>query len=109
MMHQFIGNANNNQSQTRGSAILRIKFYKPDVHIHQLEKVGKVAVHRLRGGSLTHNLNSVDIQEIVKTCGEGFKILKEWHENKFLKYIISNNLMTNLSNWDWEKQKKVTL
>ena len=79
------------------------------MHIHQLEGTGNLGVDRLTGGSLTHTLNSVDIQEIVKICGEGIEILKEWHENKFLKSIISNNLMTKLSNRDWEKQKKVTL
>ena len=64
----------NNQTFTRGSAILKIEYYNPKnliiQHIPVKEKVNKIESNRMRNGYITQVLTSVDIQEIVKIGGE---------------------------------------
>ena len=60
----------NNQALTQGSAILKIKNFKPkNLIVQQLpakEKEKKIEYNRMRNGYITQVLTSVDIQEIVK-------------------------------------------
>ena len=64
----------NNQIFTRGSAILKIKYYNPKnlivQHLPVKEKEEKIEINRLRNGYITQVLTSVDIQEIVKIGGK---------------------------------------
>ena len=68
----------NNQTFTRGSAILKIKYYNPrDLIVQHLpvkEKEGKIEINRMRNGYIVDTLTSVDIQEIVKIGGKVIEI-----------------------------------
>ena len=68
----------NNQTFTKGYAILKVKYYDPKnlivQHLPVNEKIGKLEVNRLRNGYIDQYLTSVDIQEIVKTGGKAIKI-----------------------------------
>ena len=70
----------NNQTFTRGSAVLKIKYYNPrDLIIQHLpikEKEKKIEINRMRNGYITDTLTSVDIQEIVKIGGEIVEIFE---------------------------------
>ena len=59
---------------TRGSAILKTKYYNPKnlivQHLPIKEQVKKFEINRLRNGCLIDILTSVDIQEIVKIGGK---------------------------------------
>ena len=46
----------------------------------------------MTGGNLTHTLNSVDIQEIVKNCGEGIEILEGMTWKKVFKVSLLKKL-----------------
>ena len=64
----------NSGNFTKGSAILKIKYYNPkDSIVHHLpvkEREKKIEIDRLRNGYIIDTLTSVDIQEIVKIgCG----------------------------------------
>ena len=67
-----------NQTFTRGSAILKIKYYNTrDLIVQHLpikEKVNKVEINRMRNGYIIDTLTSVDIQEIVKIGGRVVEI-----------------------------------
>ena len=60
----------NNQTFTRGSAILKIKYYNPKKlfvqHLPVKEREKKIEINRMRNGYIIETLTSVDIQEIVK-------------------------------------------
>ena len=60
----------NNQIFTKGSAILKIKYYNPKnlyvQHLPVKEREKKIEINRMRNGYIIDNLLSVDIQEIVK-------------------------------------------
>ena len=63
----------NNQTFTRGSAILKIKYYNPKNLIAQhlpVKENENVEINRKRNGYITQVLLSVDIQEIVKIEGK---------------------------------------
>ena len=66
------------QSSTNDCASLRIKYHNPEELLIQqtpgIEKVGKVEVNRMRTGSITEILTSVDIQEFVKIGRRGIEI-----------------------------------
>ena len=68
----------NNQIFTRGSAILKIKYYNPrDLIVQHLpikEKEKKIEINRMRNGYIVDTLTSVDIQEIVKIGGKVIQI-----------------------------------
>ena len=68
----------NNQSFTKGSAILKIKYYNPrDLIVQHLpikEKVNKIEINRMRNGYVIDTLTSVDIQGIVKIRGRVVEI-----------------------------------
>ena len=68
----------NNQSFTKGSAILKIKYYNPrDLIVQHLpieEKVNKIEINRMRNGYVIDTLTSVDIQGIVKIGGRVVEI-----------------------------------
>ena len=68
----------NNQTFTRGSAILKIKYYNPrDLIVQHLpikEKEKKIEINRMRNGYIIDTLTSVDIQEIVKIGGKVIEI-----------------------------------
>ena len=55
---------------TKGSAVLRIKYYNPKnlivQHLPVKEKEKKTENNRMRNGYIRDHLTSVDIQEIVK-------------------------------------------
>ena len=63
----------NNQTFTRGSAILKIKYYNPKKLIVQRlsvkEREKKKENNRMRNGYIVQTLTSVDIQEIVNVGG----------------------------------------
>ena len=60
----------NTSNFTRGSAILKIKYYNPKnligQHLPVKEKEKKIEINRMRNGYIIDTLTSVDIQEIVK-------------------------------------------
>ena len=68
----------NNQTFTRGSAILKIKYYNPkNLIVHNIpikEKEKKIEINRMRNGYIVDTLTSVDIQEIVKIGGKIIEI-----------------------------------
>ena len=68
----------NNQTFTRGSAFLKIKYYNPrDLIVQHLpvkEKEKKIEINRMRNGNIVNTLTSVDIQEIVKIGGKVIEI-----------------------------------
>ena len=68
----------NNQTFTKGSATLKVKYYYPKnlivQHLPVKEKVNKIEVNRMRNGYITQILTSVDIQEIVRIGGKVIEI-----------------------------------
>ena len=68
----------NNQTFTRGSAILKIKYYNPKnlvvQHLPIKERVNKIEINRMRNGYIIDTLTSVDIQEIVKIGGKVIEV-----------------------------------
>ena len=68
----------NNQTFTRGSAILKIKYYNPKnlivQHLPVKEKEKKIEINRMRKGYITQVLTSVDIQELVIIGGKVIQI-----------------------------------
>ena len=70
----------NNQTFTQGSAILKIKYYKPKnllvQHLPVKEKEKKIEINRMPNGYITQVLTSVDIQEIVKIGGRVIEIFE---------------------------------
>ena len=68
----------NNQTFTKGSAFLKIKYYNPrDLIVQHLpikEKEQKIEINRMRNGNIIDTLTSVDIQEIVKIGGKVIEI-----------------------------------
>ena len=68
----------NNQTFTKGSAILKIKYYNPKnlivQHIPIKEKEKKIEINRMRNGYIIDTLTPVDIQEIVKIGGKVIEI-----------------------------------
>ena len=68
----------NNQTFTKVSAFLKIKYYNPrDLIVQHLpikEKEKKIEINRMRNGYIIDTLTSVDIQEIVKTGGRVIEI-----------------------------------
>ena len=68
----------NNQTFTRGSAFLKIKYYNPrDLIVQHLpikEKEKKIEINRMRNCYIIDTLTSVDIQEIVKIGGKVIEI-----------------------------------
>ena len=62
----------------QGSAILKIKYYKPKnlmvQHLPIRERVSKIEINRMRNGYIIDHLTSVDIQEIVKIGGKVIEI-----------------------------------
>ena len=68
----------NNQAFTRGSAVLKIKYYSPKnlivQHLPVKETEKKIEINRMRNGYITQVLTSVDIQEIVKIGGKIIEI-----------------------------------
>ena len=77
MNDEFV-NKFNNQTFTRGSAILKIKYYNPKnlivQHLPVKEKEKKLEINRMRNGYIIDTLTSVDIQEIVKIGGKVIEI-----------------------------------
>ena len=67
-----------NQTFTKGSAILKIKYYNPKnllvQHMPIKERVKKMEINRVRNGFIINTLTSVDIQEIVKIGGKVIEI-----------------------------------
>ena len=59
---------------TKGSAVLKSKYYKPKnlivQHLPVKEKEKKIENNRMRNGYIIDYLTSVDIQEIVKIGGK---------------------------------------
>ena len=70
----------NHQTFTRGSAILKIKYYNPKnlivEHIPIKEKERKIEINRMRNGYIIDTSTSVDIQEIVKIGGKVIKFFE---------------------------------
>ena len=68
----------NNQTFTKGSAFLKIKYYNPKnlivQHLPVKEKEKKNEINRMRNGYIVDILTSVDIQEIVKIGGRVIEI-----------------------------------
>ena len=68
----------NTGSFTKGSAILKIKYYNPrDLIVQHLpikEKEKKIEINCMRNGYIVEYLTSVDIQEIVKIGGKVIQI-----------------------------------
>ena len=77
-MNDELVNKFNRQTFTQGSAVLKIKNYKPEnlivQHIPVKEREKKNEINRLRNGSIEDTLTSVDIQEIVKIGGKVVEI-----------------------------------
>ena len=77
-MNKFLVHKFNNQTFNQGSAILKIKYYKPKnlivQHIPVKEKEKKIESNRMRNGYITDTLTSVDIQETVKIGGKVVEI-----------------------------------
>ena len=68
----------NNQTFTKGSTFLKIKYYNPEnlivQHLPVKEKEKEIEINRMRNGYIVDILTSVDIQEIVKIGGKVIKI-----------------------------------
>ena len=64
----------NNQSFTRGSAILKIKYYNPKIlivrHLTATKKVNKIEVNGMRNGYFIDTSTSVDLLEIIEIGGD---------------------------------------
>ena len=60
----------NTGSSKKGSAILKIRYYKPKSlivqHLLVKEREKKIEINRMKNGFVTQTLTPVDIQEIVK-------------------------------------------
>ena len=68
----------NNQTFSKGSAFLKIKYYNPKnvivKHLPIKEREKKIEINRMRNGYIIDILTSVDIQEIVKIVGKVIEI-----------------------------------
>ena len=68
----------NNHTFTKGSAILKVKYYNPKnlivQHLPVKEKVNKIEVSSMRNRNNFQYLTAVDIQEIVKIGGKVLEI-----------------------------------
>ena len=68
----------NNQTFSKGSAFLKIKYYNPKnvivQHLPIKEREKKIEINRMRNGYIIDILTSVDIQEIVKIVGKVIEI-----------------------------------
>ena len=88
-MNDELVNKFNNQTFTKGSAKLKVKYYYPKSLIVQRlpvkEKINKVEINRMRNGYISQVLTSVDIQEIVKGEVKCFKSMKVFYIEKILK------------------------
>ena len=77
-MKDNLVNKFNNQTFTRGSAILKNKSYNPKnlivQHLPVKKKEKKIEKNRMRKGYIIDHLTSVDIQEIVKIGGKVMEI-----------------------------------
>ena len=64
----------NTSNFTKGSAILRIKYYNPKnlivQHLPVKKREMKIEINRMRKGYIIDTLRSVDIREIVKIGGK---------------------------------------
>ena len=73
-MNKYLVHRFNNQTFTRGSAILKIKYFNPKnlivQHLPVKEKEKKIEINRMRNGYIIDTLTSVDIQEIIKIGGK---------------------------------------
>ena len=82
---------------TKGSAILKIKYYNPKnfivQHVPIKERVEEIELNRMRIGYIIDTLTSVDIQEIVKIGGrvkenyEGFIYREKFKVSAFRNVI----------------------
>ena len=76
-MNEDLVNKFNNQTFTRGSAILKIKYYNPKKlivqHLPVKEKEKEIEINRMRRGYIIDYLTSVDIQQIVEV---GAKVIE---------------------------------
>ena len=82
---------------TKGSGILKIKFYNPKnfivQHLPVKENENKIEINRMQNGYIVDTLISVDIQEIVKIGGrvkeiyEGIIYRKKFKVSPFRKVI----------------------
>ena len=70
----------NNQTFTKGSAVLKVKYYNPknliDQHLPIKERVSKMEINRMRNGYIKETLTSVDIRENVKIGGKVIEIIE---------------------------------
>ena len=70
----------NNQTLTRGSAILKVKYHNPKKlivqHLPNKEREKKNEVNCMRIGYIVDVLTSVDVQEIVKNGGRVIEIFE---------------------------------
>ena len=68
----------NSGNFTKGSAILKIKYFNPKIlivqHLPVEEREKKIEINRMRNGYIIDTLTSVDIQEIVKIGGKVIEI-----------------------------------
>ena len=68
----------NSQKFTKGSGILKIKYYCPKKllvqHIPVKERVRKMEINRMRNRYIIQTLTSVDFQEIVKIGGNVLEV-----------------------------------
>ena len=73
---------------TKGSSILKFKYYKPKSlivqHLPVKERVKKFEIDRMRNSYIKDHLTSVDIQEIVKIGGRAIEI----YEGVFIQKIL---------------------
>ena len=82
MNDRFVTDLNNQifDKDGNGSALLKTIFYNPPSlifqHLPAEEKVENIEVNRVRIGYVSDVLMSVDIQKIVKLCGEVIEILE---------------------------------
>ena len=77
-MNDDLVNKFNNQTSTRGSAILKIKYYNPKnlivQHLPVKEREKRIEINRMRKGCNIDHLTSVDIQEVFKIGGKVIEI-----------------------------------
>ena len=68
----------NSGNFNQGSAILKIKYYKPKnlivEHLPVKEREKKIEISRMRNGYIIERVTSVDIQEIIKIGGKVIEI-----------------------------------
>ena len=87
----------NNQTFTRGSAILKTKYYDTKnlivQHVPVKERKKKVEIIRMRNGYIINTITSIDVREVVKLGGkvieicEGVIYHKKFEVSPFKKVI----------------------